>query len=218
MSEMRVKVDNTASDPVQVTGTISPSGTQNVNVTGPNPLPVTIASATGVVTTIGGLDPNIKGVYLFSMNDVPGVVAANNFLTLTNPVGSGKVILMPTVLASTYAFSAAAVSNSMIVSVATAVSGGTTETTNVLKLNAAYPAASGVVRTGNPTATPGPALVGIPPAFNSGSGVSATIFAALEASSAAGTIVLTEGNSFLFRTAAGDVDQRHNITIAWLEI
>lgn len=209
MAEMRVHVDNPTSDPVKVSGTIttSPSGTQNVSVTSPT-----------TFATYGVSPPGLSGVYLFSMNDIPGVVATNNFLTLTNPVGSGKIIYMPYVAVSTYAYSGgAAVSNSMIVSMATAVSGGTVETTNVLKMDDTYPAAAGVVRTGAITATAGAPLIGVPPAFNSGSGVNASILATLEANAAAGTIKLTEGNSFLFRTVAGDVDQRWNFTIAWIE-
>jgi hypothetical protein len=211
-----VKVVNEATDPLNVVGTVASSGTQDVNIVSPVTVPVSIA---GTVTTIGGLDPAIDGVYLFSMNDVPGVVAANNFLTLTNPVGSGKIMFMPSVIASTYAYSGGATtSSSMTVSLATAVSGGTVETTNVIAFSDTYPAPQGVVRTGNPTATVGPSLVGVPPPFNSGSGVNATIALTLEANGAAGTYKLKEGESFLFRTAAGDVDQRWNITIAWLEI
>ena len=204
--------------PLIVSGTVSsaPSGTQDVNVVAPNPLPVSVSNT---VTTIGGLDPAIDGVYLFSANDVSGVAATNNFLTLTNPVGSGKVIYMPYVAISSYAYTGgAAISNSMIVSVATAVSGGTNESASILKFNAAYPAASGVVRSGNPAATAGPSLIGVPSGFISGSGVAVSLLATLQANAASGTIALTEGNSFLFRTIAGDTDQRWNFTIAWLEI
>lgn len=191
--------------PVPVSGTVAMSGTTSV-------------IAPNGIGTYGVLSPGISGVYLFSINDVPGVVAANNFLTLTNPVGSGKTIFMPYVAVSSYAATGtASVNNSLIISMATGVSGGTDGSASIISFSDSYPAPSGVVRSGNPTATVGSPLIGVPPAIISGSGVSVTLLASLEANAAAGTKALTEGNSFLLRTTAGDTDQRWNFTIAWLE-
>lgn len=198
---------NPLATPVPVSGSLTPSGTQNVNLVSPTSL-----------ATYGVLAPGISGVYLFSINDVPGVVAANNFLTLTNPVGSGKTIFMPYVAVSSYAATGtASVNNSLIISMATGVSGGTDGSASIISFSDSYPAPAGVVRSGNPTATAGSPLIGVPPAIISGSGVSVTLLASLEANAAAGTKALTEGNSFLLRTTAGDTDQRWNFTIAWLE-
>ena len=45
----------------------------------------------GAVTTLTGAPTGAK-FYVFSIGDVPGVVAANTFMSVFNPVGSGKLI------------------------------------------------------------------------------------------------------------------------------
>lgn len=171
------------------------------------------------VRSLPGADPSIKGAHLFSFVDVPGVVAANNYLAITNPVGSGTNIVMPFVHINTYAVGGTSIGASMKIIITDAASGGVLiPDSGVVTLSPTYPQPLAEIRTTNPTATLGPLLIGTPPPLSTGAGASSVAAFNLEANSVTGTYLLTEGESFMFRTEGGDADQRWNITIAWVEL
>lgn len=171
----------------------------------------------GTVSTIAGSDPTIKGVYSFALPDAPGVVAANNFMTLFNPLGSGKNLAFSYYQASSYTAATPVVTASMGMYRVTTATAGTDSSASIVKLVTAYPSPVAVVRTGNPSATIGALLNTISPPLGAGSFTSGDAIA-VNATSTTNTLVLVPGEGVVFRTTSGDVTQRWNLTIAWAEI
>src|SRR6478752_4988367 len=85
-----------------VSGTVTtvPSGTQNVAITG-QPIATTPGAIAG------------QNFYFYNLQDAPGVVAANNFLSIFNPAGSGKNITAYQVIVNPWAAAAATTDVSM---------------------------------------------------------------------------------------------------------
>ena len=152
------------------------------------------------------------------MGAVAGVNAANNFLSLFNPVGSGKVISVGAGYVSSYA-----TVNTSIPTVPmnlfriTAASGGTLQTnsTAVAKFQTSQPTSIAEVRTGNPTLTVGAQLANIAPA----EGVFATDQFIQAAPSVYPPFTLAEGEGVAYRqTAAGQTTTFWNFSIVWAEL
>lgn len=158
--------------------------------------------------------------YIYAAADLVGVAgAAHTFLTIENPVGSGVAIVMPFVYIGAYAAGAAAVAASMRIHIGGVTSGGTeVPASDTIVLQPSFPARKAVIRTGGPTVTPSQLLIAAPPPFATGAGASTTQALRLEANSVTGTYLLKPGESFLFRTLDGDIDQRWSFTIAWVEL
>lgn len=159
MAEMAVRVDG----PVTVSGTVNttPSGTQNVAITG------TGATAGNPLFTAAGM-PTGQLVYTTLIEDVSSVNTANNYLSVFNPVGSGKTITFLRFTCFPYATAANSATNNMEVQRVSAASVGTLlAAANINKFDTAQANSIAEVRTGNPTVT----LVGtvpfitIPPAL-----------------------------------------------------
>lgn len=208
MSELRVNVDNPSTSPVNVTGSIttSPSGTQNVAVTGQP------------ITTLAVKDPAITGAYVFSADEVVGVVAANNYLSIFNPVGSGKTIMFAGAFLSAVTAGGSAVTAPMRAYRATAISGGTLQADSAsAKFVTSYPDPVAEIRTGNPAATLDGAIFNSPPALSAGSG-STAIHPVIAIASGIGTFLLAPGEGVVMRQTTGDVDLRWNLSITWAEI
>jgi len=164
-------------------------------------------------------DPAYKGVYDFGITDVVGVVAANNYLTLVNPVASGKVVVPTGIFISCYIPSgASSTRNSMQGMTATAVSGGTLASASAItKFNSTYPNAVAEVRSGSVTATPGSNIFNSPPPI----GPTAATYVhsvGAGASTGQGGFVLLPGEGLTIRSAAGNANQTWNISITWGEI
>jgi len=174
-------------------------------------------NAAGAITTVTGVDPNLDGVYAFALIDAPGVVAANNFLSLFNPLASGRNLAFSFSATASYVATTSVVAASMGLYRTTTSTGGVDSSASIAKLASAYPAPVGVVRTGNPTVTLGNALNSVPPPLSAGSFTSGDAIT-INATSTANTLVLAPGEGVVFRTASGDVNQRWNLTIAWAEI
>lgn len=162
--------------------------------------------------------PNFLGSYLFSMDDQPGVVAANNFLSLFNPVGSGKFLYYLGAYVSTYvAGGGSTTRESMQGHAVTAASAGTLQAASaIFKFDSTYPNAGAEVRTGNPTVTVGPNLFNSPPPIGTTSGqyVHAIGEGLLEIG---GPVKIRPGEGLVFTTDAGNTNQTWNISIAWAE-
>lgn len=161
---------------------------------------------------------NFTGAYLFSLDDQPGVVAANNFLSLFNPVGSGKFLYYLGAFISTYVTSGAVtVRESMQGHAITAASAGTLAgAASIFKFDSTYPNAGAEVRTGNPTVTVGPNVFNSPPPINTTTTqyVHSVGIGLLEFG---GPVKLRPGEGLVFTTDAGNVSQTWNISVAWAE-
>lgn len=162
--------------------------------------------------------PAFTGGYVFSDHEIAGVVAANNFMALTNPTGSGKLILIAGVFISSTTVGAVATTSPLRGFIATGVSGGTLEPASAIaKIRSSMSNPVAEVRTDNPTATLGAAWFNSPSLQATGASTSSFIHQ-VPATIAAGTLTLLPGESTVLRTEAGDVDTRWNISIAWSEI
>lgn len=210
MAEMRVHVDNPISDPVNVTGSITttPSGTQNVALTS--------SSAPSVNTTLVR-SPAIDSVFVFSVGNTAGVVAANNFLSLFNPIGSGKVLSFGSAFISSTTAGGTTVTNPMQGFRITAASAGTLQAASAFgKFITSEPDSVAEVRTDNPTVTLGAQLFNSPPAISATT--SSTNVHIIPVPGGLQPFTLVEGEGIVLRTALGDTDQRWNLSIVWAEI
>lgn len=171
---------------------------------------------TGTVTanSIPSFDPTLTGVYVTAVVDAPGVVAANTFIALYNPPASGLNLYMTAFAVSAYVATDAAVVGSVELRRFSGPSGGVDSTAGIVKVNSASPTPSAQVFTSNPTVTLGNSFGAVPPPLSAGSfnGVAQVLI------NAPVPVVLAEGEGILWRTAAGDVDQRWNLGFTWVEI
>lgn len=156
--------------------------------------------------------------YIFTSPDNLGVVLANNFLSVLNPVGSGMVHLALELAVTAYANQAVLVTNSMINKNITAASGGVlADPTKINRFNPNYPDPKAEIRTGNPTVTvPTGALpIGaFPPPIAPTTGSNATVTGT---SPNAVGYVLYPGQGMVLGTAAGDVNELWSIVYVWQE-
>ena len=175
-----------------------------------------------VVGAIGQYDapsPLITGAYVASLTDAPGVVAANNFMTINNPSGNTKTIVLLGLFVSTYVASgASATRNSLQGMLANTISGGTVMAASAIaKFSSAAPAATAEIRTGNPTVTTAANIFNSPPAINT-STAQYVHSVGSGASLAGGTVTLLPNEGFVIRTAVGNTAQTWNISLLWGEI
>lgn len=160
-------------------------------------------------------------MYSFNLNNQQGQASSYTFLSLFNPVGSGKTVLLHHCQAIPYA---ASTSTSVAVQQLfriTAASGGTLQSASAInKMNTASADTAAEVRTGNPTVTLGPSITSFAPPTQSLT-ITAYAPAMQELKFLAdqwGNFVLAEGEGVAYlQGAAGDVDQRLNFTIVWSE-
>lgn len=175
-------------------------------------------TSSSTLLTASATISGFTGAYLYSLDDVPGVVAANTFMTLFNPVGSGKKLYYLGAYISTYVASgASATRESMQGHAITAASGGTlVGAASIFKLDSTYGASAAEVRTGNPTITAGPNLFNSPPAIGTtvGQYVHAVGSGLLPIG---GPVTFRPGEGFCLMTDAGNVNQTWNLSIVWAE-
>lgn len=172
-----------------------------------NPLPVILTA-----------NPQIDGTYIYSMANVPGVVTSNNYITLFNPVGSGKQVIVGGMFISTVAAAGTSATQPMrIHRISAAPTGGVLVTApDIFKFNTANPDPVSVVRIGNPTVTLGPAASNTPPPVTTGAGGGQFVH---EVDPPTGTtVLLAPGEGVAVNNSAGDTAQRWNISLAWAEV
>lgn len=157
-------------------------------------------------------------VYGVTAVNVPGVVAANTYLTVFNPVGSGVVITPIRAEVQCLTIAAALDPSYMQASLITSSTGGTlVAATDVNKFDEVhYPDPEGEVRIGNPTVTIRHpyALATWPPVVSTGEGNTG---AAVMALTGAGQFFY-EGEGFAYHADGGDVDQSWSFHFVWGEI
>lgn len=161
-------------------------------------------------------DPDVTGVYTYSLVDAPGVVAANTFMSLFNPIGSGKTVTLFGGTAAAYvAASSSTVRSSLRFTRVTSVSGGVLQSTSsICKFSSTYPNSIVEIRTNNPTTVTGAVLATLPPAINP---ASVPFQFAFPMTSGMGPFRIAPGEGIIVHTLVGDVDQTWNITIIWGE-
>lgn len=157
--------------------------------------------------------------YTTLIEDAAVVTTANNYLSLYNPVGSGKDLTISQFVCFPYATAATGPTINMDVWRATAISGGTQlAAANINRFDTNQPNPVAEVRTGNPAATLTGTVpvIAIPPAITSaGAGVTATISIIPPSGS---LFTCHPGEGVVVRMAAGgDVDERWSLGFTWLE-
>lgn len=180
-------------------------------------LPVVPSNTAGTpLYTSAVPNPTPLPTFVFSMAELPGVVAANNYLTLYNPVGSGKNLILGGVFLSTYAVGdiGATVVSMRGYRLASVPSGGTLAAASTYgKFVTSSAASVAEVRTGTVTATIDDALFNSPP-FIASAKASAPFVHQVPVP---GLFLMVPGEGIVIRAEAGDVDQRWNISVAWAE-
>jgi hypothetical protein len=173
----------------------------------------------GLTGTFPAVNPAFSGGYVFSQAQHTGTAAAHNHVALTNPTGSGKLVLVAGVFISQVIVAdVVATADPMRGYLATAVSGGTLESTSAIgKMRSTMPNPVGEIRTEGMTATLGAALFNSPPLIGASKGSSPFVHQ-VPATLPAGSLTLLPGESMVLRTESGDVDQRWNLSITWSEI
>lgn len=172
-----------------------------------NPLPVILT-----------VNPQIEGAYTASIANVAGTAASNTFITIFNPVGSGKTVVVGAVFVSTVAAAGtSATQPTRIHRINAAPTGGVTmAASDIFKLNTANPDPVSVIRTGNPTVTLLAAGSNTPPPVTTGAGGGQFVH---EIEVPVGPpFLLAPGEGIALNNSSGDTAQRWNFTIAWAEI
>ena len=177
---------------------------------------ITPISVSGYVTTTEVASPSVIGRYIYVTDVITGIVAATNHLSITNPVGSGRTVIVARSNVSPYTVNVVGSTvTPMVIYRASSVSAGVTQT--AAKTISSYPAPVAVVRTGAITATLGTAVASFPPLItDKAGGESGTTD--LVAAPAGGGNYLAEGESLVCATTVGDVDQRWILSFSWVEI
>jgi hypothetical protein len=156
--------------------------------------------------------------YVFSEDEETGVVAAHNHLALTNPVGSGKLIIVGGVFISQTTTGAVSGVSPMRGYLASNVAGGTLVSASaVAKARSHYSDPVGEVRINGATATLGAAWFNSPQLLTTGAASQPFVHQIPTALPGGEPISLRPGESVALRTESGDTDQRWNISIAWME-
>lgn len=172
----------------------------------------------GALSTYSVANPTLTGVYVYSIANQPGVAAANNFISLFNPSGSGRIVSLAGIFISSYSVGQATATEPLRGWRISAASGGTlaTNSTDVTKFLTTSRDPIPEIRISNPTVTLLAPFFNSPPPIGTGAG---TAFVhSVEAPPGAGPFTLLPGQGVVVRTASGDVDQTFNISLAWGEL
>lgn len=173
--------------------------------------------STNPLPTYAGINPIFTGGYVFSQAAHAGTVAAHNHLSLTNPIGSGKVILLAGVFISQLTTGPVSATDPMRGWLASSVAGGTLEAAaSIGKVRSTMPDPAGEVRTEGMTATLGAAWFNSPTLQATGASTSSFIHQ-VPAAIPAGAITLLPGESTVLRTESGSTATLWNLSIAWSE-
>jgi hypothetical protein len=174
-------------------------------------------SPSNPIFTTGGSVTVASNFYTFSVIEGVGTAASNNYLSLLNPVGSGKTINVDRIVIVPWASGATTTTRSMTITRISAASGGTAVTAaNIPKFSTSQPNSIADVRTGNPTVTTvGIPTLGFPPAVTTtGAGASGMTTIIPPSGSA---FQLQPGEGIVFNVAVGTTGQLWNLNLAWSE-
>lgn len=204
----KLAIDSTGALAVTMTG-----GSSNVTIDG-QPIDVTFDGQ--MVGTYAAMDPTWTGVYFHAIVDTIGATASNNFISVFNPLGSGKIAIALGFIASNYALNTVATPASLVAFRTSAHTGGTDITAaNVNRFLSTFVNPACEVKVGNPgtTNTNGTnPMIGIPPVVGSGVQSPQTV-----APTPGASFVFLPGEGIVFNTPSGDVDQRWDLQYIWAE-
>lgn len=162
------------------------------------------------------IDPTWTGVYFHANVDDPGVVASNNYLSVFNPIGSGKIAIALGFSASSYSLNTISTPSSLRAFRTSAASAGTLiAAANVNRFASAFGNPSCEVRVGNPTTTNTNAtnpMIGIPVVVGNGAQNGQNV-----APTPGASFVFMPGEGIVFNTPSGDVDVRWDLQYIWAE-
>lgn len=155
-------------------------------------------------------------VYFHAVVKAPGVAGASNqFLSVFNPAGSGRVCIALGFSCESYALSPSTSPEPLQVFRTTGASGGTLiAASSVNRFDPAHPNPVSVVRVGGPAVTTtGLSMLGISPVVSTGTGANGQTVAPTPGAS----FVMYPGTGITFGTADGDADQIWNMQFVWGE-
>jgi len=199
MAENRVSID----------GVIPVAGTMPMSMPG--------NSASNPIFTTGGAVTVSPPYYSYSVIEGVGTMASNNFLSLFNPLASGKTLSVVRFIVSPWASGATTTTRSMTVQGTSAASGGTAvAAANIPKFASAQANSVADIRTGNPTVTTvGIPVHGFPPAVSTaGAGVTTNSVILAPIGTAR---TLAPGEGLVWNVAAGTTGQLWNLNVTWYE-
>lgn len=179
----------------------------------------TYGATTNPLPTTQVVDPNVKGIYTYSTAGIAGTAAAQTFLTLFNPVGSGKNVFFMAAFTSGSASGAASSSAAIRgYRIAAAPTGGTVQAVNtVAKFKTSYVDPIAELRLGNPTVTLGAAMWNTPPIVTNGAGGGSFVHV-VDVQPASGGFLLAPGEGIAINRSAGDTTLTWNFTVVWAEV
>lgn len=158
--------------------------------------------------------------YLYSLIDAPGVVAANNFISIFNPSNSGVIHFPLEVGFTCYSIAQVQVGASMAIYRTTAASGGTlVSASDVNKFQTTLGNAQAEVRIGNPTVTllnSTPLAFKAPVVAGTGGGNSGTVTVVTPVPGPL-AIALLPGEGLVFRTTSGTTAEFWCLGYSWAE-
>ena len=157
----------------------------------------------------------VRPAYIFSMDSVANVATANNYLSLFNPTGSGRVIIVGGFFISSSLLTSSSITASLRGWRISAASGGTLQADSAVgKVQSRFPDPIAQVRTENPTVTLGAAL------FNSPSPIQdkAAPVHDVALPSIGAVFTMVPGEGIVLRSESGiGVGATWNITAVWAE-
>lgn len=160
----------------------------------------------------------MERVYVAAQFDVPGVVAANTFMSFFMPATSPKFALPLLVTCLNYSSGQTTTPNSMTIRRISAASAGTLIAANTIPRfveNEEDPVME--VRIGNPTVITNNRipLVAYPPPISTGAGTGS---ATSQQAPGGVSFSIVPGSGIAFQTAAGNVNQMWNFQLIWEEV
>lgn len=166
--------------------------------------------------TFLSVDPTWTGVYFHAVVDAVGAVGSNNFLSVFNPSGSGKIAIALGFICGSYSLNTITTPSSLVAFRTSAHTGGTDVTAaTVNRFFTAFPNPQAQVKVGNPgtTNTNGTnPMIGIPPVVGNGAQNGQTV-----APTPGASFIFLPGEGIVFNTPTGDVDQRWDLQYIWAE-
>lgn len=173
-------------------------------------------STTESVPIFTSIDPSWTGVYFHALVDVAGTVASNNYLSVLNPVGSGKIAIALGFITSNYSGASVTAAQSLRAFRTSAHTGGTDiAAVDVNRFFTGFGDPSAQVKIGNPGTTntnPTNPMIGIAPALGTSAQAPSTVSPTPGAS-----FVFLPGEGIVFNVPVGDVDQLWNMQYVWAE-
>lgn len=189
---------------------------QVVRIESATPLSVTPTNSVSTpIYTTAAPNPAIAGTYVFSAGNIAGIAAANNFMSLFNPLGSGKTLFFGAAYVSSNAVAGSTNAEPMNGFRITAASAGTLQAASAIgKFQSSMPTPSAEIRTGNPTVTTDAQLFNVPAPV--GNQITVPAYA-VTVPAVAPPFILAEGEGIVLRALGGDTDQRWNLSFVWSE-